>query len=285
MLIRTGRGAGRSRSGGRLLVGLIAAAIAVATYFFSTTVEENPVTGEEQRVSMNADQEIALGLQAQPQMAAQHGGELASPEDQQVLEALGERIVRASAAGTTPYAGHFDFHLLADPRTVNAFALPGGQINVTAGLVQALQPTEGELAGVLAHEIAHVVGRHSAEQMAKARLTQGLASAAAIAAYDPENPGSAAQSQIALLIGQAINTRYSREDELEADALGVQFMADAGYDPRAMASVMQKLAQAAGAGRGPEFLSTHPNPENRVARIEEAIAARFPGGVPAGLTR
>ncbi|MDX1420571.1 MAG: M48 family metalloprotease [Rubricoccaceae bacterium] len=273
------------RSGGRLVVGLIVAVIAVVSYFASTTVEENPVTGEAQRVSMNVDQEIALGLQAQPQMAAQHGGEYPSPEDQQALEALGERIVRASEAGTTPYAGHFDFHLLADPQTINAFALPGGQVSVTAGLVEALQPTEGELAGILAHEIAHVVGRHSAEQMAKAQLTQGLASAAAIAAYDPNQPGSAAQSQIAMLIGQALTTRYSREDELEADALGVQFMADAGYDPRAMASVMQKLGQAAGGARGPEFLSTHPNPDNRVARIEEAIADRFPDGVPAGLTR
>lgn len=283
MLIRTGRSGGRS--GGRLLVGLLLALFAVISYFASTSVEENPVTGEEQRVSMNADQEIALGLQAQPEMAAQHGGELASPEDQQLIEALGQKIVQASAAGGTPYAGHFDFHLLADGQTVNAFALPGGQVSVTAGLVQALQTTEGELAGVLAHEIGHVVGRHSAEQMAKAQLTQGLASAAAIAAYDPNNPGSAASSQIAMLIGQAINTRYSREDELEADALGVRFMSEAGYDPRAMASVMTKLGQASGGARGPEFLSTHPNPENRIARIEEAIAAQYPNGVPAGLTR
>lgn len=283
MLIRTGRD-GR-RGGGRLVAGLIVAVIAVVSYFATTTVEENPVTGESQRVGMNADQEIALGLQAQPEMAAQHGGMHPNGEDQEALEALGEHIVRESAAGTTPYAGHFDFHLLADPQTINAFALPGGQISVTAGLIQALQPTEGELAGVLAHEIGHVVGRHSAEQMAKAQLTQGLASAAAIAAYDPDNPGSAAQAQIALLIGQAVNMRYSREDELEADRLGVRFMAEAGYDPRSMASVMAKLAQAGGGARGPEFLSTHPNPENRIARIEEAIAELYPGGVPAGLTR
>ncbi len=283
MLVRTRRSGGRR--GGRLLIGLVAAVLAVVTYFATTTVEENPVTGEDQRVSMNVDQEIALGLQAQPELAAQHGGEVPNPEDQQLIDALGERIVRASRAGGTPYADHFDFHLLADPQTVNAFALPGGQINVTAGLIRALQPTEGELAGILAHEIAHVVGRHSAEQMAKAQLTQGLASAAAIAAYDPDRPGSAASSQIALLIGQAITMRYGREDELESDRLGVRFMAEAGYDPRAMASVMTKLGQAAGGARGPEFLSTHPNPENRIARIEEAIAELYPDGVPDGLIR
>jgi beta-barrel assembly-enhancing protease len=282
MLFPTGRSRG---GGGRLVIGLVLAAVALITYFTSTRVEENPVTGEAQRVSMNADQEIALGLQAQPEMAAQHGGEYPSPEDQQMLEGLGQHIVNESAAGTTAYAQHFDFHLLADGQTVNAFALPGGQVSVTAGLVNALQPTEGELAGVLAHEIGHVVGRHSAEQMAKAQLTQGLASAAAIAAYDPNNPGSAAQSQIAMLIGHAVNTRYSREDELEADRLGVRFMSEAGYDPRSMASVMAKLGQASGGARGPEFLSTHPNPENRIARIEEAIAELYPDGVPAGLTR
>ena len=282
MLIRTGRG-GRS-GGGRLIAGLIVAVIAFVSYFATTTVEENPVTGEEQRVGMGVDQEIALGLQAEQEMQAQMGGEVRSPEDQQLIEALGQRIVSGSVAGTTPYAGHFDFHLLADPQTVNAFALPGGQVNVTAGLVQALQPTEGELAGVLAHEIGHVVGRHSAEQMAKAQLTQGLASAAAIASYDPNHPNSQAQAQIAMLIGQAINMRYSREDELEADALGVRLMSEAGYDPRAMGSVMQKLEQVSGPS-GPDFLSTHPSPGNRIAHIEEAIRELYPDGVPAGLTR
>ncbi len=277
MLMRTG-----GRSGGRLIFALIAAAIALVSYFTSTRVEENPVTGESQRVSMTRDQEVALGLQAQPEHAAQHGGEYPDPQAQQQIEALGQRIVQASAAGQTGYT--FDFHLLADPQTVNAFALPGGQVNITAALANLLESV-GELAGVLAHEIGHVVGRHSAEQMAKAQLTQGLAGAAAIAAYDPSNPGSAAGSQIALLIGQAISTRYGRDDELESDALGVRFMAEAGYDPRSLIGVMQKLEQASGGSpRGPEFLSTHPNPGNRVARIEAEIARLFPDGVPPGLT-
>jgi predicted Zn-dependent protease len=79
--------------------------------------------------------------------------------------------------------------------------------------------------------------------------------------------------------------RFGREDELESDRLGVRFMSEAGYDPRAMLGVLEILAQAGGGGRQPEFFSTHPNPENRIAKLEAAIAERYPGGaIPSGLT-
>lgn len=106
---------------------------------------------------------------------------------QAVVDTIGNRIVQASELQKTGY--QFDFHLLADDKTVNAFALPGGQIFVTMGLLKLLQ-TEGELAGVLGHEIGHVVARHSAEHMAKAKLTEGLSGAAVMAAYDPNDPKS-----------------------------------------------------------------------------------------------
>jgi predicted Zn-dependent protease len=131
--------------------------------------------------------------------------------------------------------------------------------------------TEGELAGVLGHEAAHVVARHSAEHIAKAKLTEGLTGAAVIAAYDPDNPSSANRAQIALLIGQLITLKYGRDDELESDYLGVCFINDAGYDPNEMIAVMQVLASARQGNQPPEFFSTHPNPENRVQRIQEAI--------------
>src|SRR5690606_28127547 len=118
----------------------------------------------------------------------------------------------------------FEFHVLADQQTINAFALPGGQVFVTEGLLQLLE-TEGELAGVLAHEIFHVVGRHSAEQVARAQLAEGLTGAAVIAAYDPNDPSSAQSAQVALLVGQVVNMRFGREDELESDHEGVSYMA------------------------------------------------------------
>jgi predicted Zn-dependent protease len=139
------------------------------------------------------------------------------------------------------------------------------------------------LAGVLGHEVGHVVGRHSAEHIAKQQLTQGLTGAVVLSTYDPNDPSSQRTAQIAMVIGQLVNMKFGREDELESDHLGVRFISEAGYDPRALIGVMQILEEASGGARQPEFFSTHPNPENRVARIEEAIQQQFPGGVPEGL--
>src|SRR6185503_6061135 len=160
------------------------------------------------------EQEIALGLEAAPQMAAEFGGLDENAQDQAMVDEVGSRIVQSSPAGSSPY--EFDFHLLDDDQTINAFALPGGQIFITRALFDKLQ-TEGELAGVLGHEIGHVVARHSAEQIAKTQLTEGLTGAAVIATYDPNNPASANSAQVAALIGQLINLKFGRDDELESD--------------------------------------------------------------------
>lgn len=271
----------RARGGGRLIIALIMAVIAVLGYVFGTR-QVNPITGENQRVDLTREQEIALGLEAVPEMTRQFGGLHPDREAQAVVDEIGHAIVRNSEAGTVGY--EFDFHLLADNQTINAFALPGGQIFITAALYSQMQ-TEGELAAVLGHEIAHVVGRHSAEQMAKSRLIEGLTGAAVIAAYDPNDPGSVTQAQMAALIGQMVNMKYGRDDEIESDRLGVRFMADAGYDPRAMIRVQELLARASQGQRPPEFLSTHPNPENRIENIEDAIRQEFPNGVPGELVQ
>lgn len=259
----------RSRSGSRsvsLIVAALIAIVALVTYFSSR--QENPVTGQTQYVDMTVEQEIALGLQATPEMAQQFGGLDPDPQGAALVQQLGERIVASSAAGRSPY--QFDFHLLADSQTVNAFALPGGQIFITRALFDRLGD-EGGVAGVLGHEIGHVIGRHSAERIAKARLTEGLTGAAVIASYDPDNPASMRTAQVAILIGQVINMRYGREDELEADFLGVCFMHQAGHDPNQLIRVMEVLAEASKGPRPPEFFSTHPNPENRISRIQQAI--------------
>jgi predicted Zn-dependent protease len=269
-----------SRGGcsGRILIALVVAAISLITYFSSQ--QYNPVTDEVQYIDLSIEDEIALGLQAAPQMADQYGGLHPDQEAQALIDEIGQRIVNQSNAGSSDY--QFEFHLLAEPEVVNAFALPGGQIFITAGLLNLLD-SEAQLAGVLAHEIVHVVGRHSAEQMARVRLTEGLTGAAVLAAYDPENPNSIGTAQMAQLIGGMVNMRYGREDEIESDELGVRYMAEAGYDPRAMISVMQILAEAGGPNRQPEFFSTHPNPDRRIENIEAAIAEQFPNGVPEGL--
>jgi predicted Zn-dependent protease len=258
-----GRSSGCS---GRLLMAAAIAAFSLFSYFSSR--QDNPVTGETQYIDITPEQEIALGLEAAPQMTAEFGGLDESAQDQAIVDEIGNRIVQSSPAGSSPY--QFDFHLLDDDQTINAFALPGGQVFITRALYDQLN-TEGELAGVLGHEIGHVVARHSAEHIAKAKLTEGLTGAAVIAAYDPENPSSASRAQIALLIGQLINLKFGRDDELESDYLGVCFINDSGYDPNELIGVMEVLAASRTGNQPPEFFSTHPNPENRIQRIQEAI--------------
>lgn len=280
-MVRMGRSLKRGRAGGgmgRILIALVIAAVSLISYFGSR--QYNEITDEVQYIDISVDQEIALGLQAAPQMAQQFGGLDPDPGDRAYVSELGDYIVASSAASQSDY--RFEFHLLQDDQTINAFALPGGQIFVTNAILGVLE-TEGEVAGVLAHEIGHVVARHSAEHMAKAKLTEGLTGAAVMASYDPENPSSASVAQVAALVGQVVNMKFGRDDELESDRLAVRYMADAGYDPRSMIRVMEALAEAGGPNRQPEFFSTHPNPENRIENIREAIAQEFPNGVPDGL--
>ena len=264
---------------GRFVIALIVAAIALFGYFGSSVF--NPITEEKQHGgSITPEQEVALGLQAAPEMAQQFGGEDPDPQLQALVDKVGERLVARSAAAQTPY--QYDFHVLNDAETINAFALPGGQVFITEGLLKRLK-TEGQLAGVLGHEIGHVVARHGAEHIAKQQLTQGLTGAAVLATYDPSDPSSRGSAAVAAMIGQLVTMRFGRQDELESDQLGVRFSSEAGYDPRSMIALMKILEESSQGNRPPEFFSTHPNPENRIERIQAAIQERFPNGVPQGL--
>ncbi len=243
---------------------------------YCTTTVENPVTGEKQRVQLSPKEEVVLGLQARSQMAAKFGGLYPDPALQNYIDKVGNEVVQESKAKTSGYP--FEFHLLRDPQTINAFALPGGQIFITAGLLRRLS-SEAQLASVLGHEVGHVVGRHGAERLAKQQLGTALVTAVGVAASDDQGGGRQAQV-IAQAVNQIVNLRYGREDELESDRLGVQFMAQAGYNPKASVEVMQILASARSGGASPEFFSTHPNPENRIQKLQALISQTYPNGVP-----
>ncbi len=282
-----GRGDGGQRRMGcgggkiKIIIAIVIALVSVVSYFSSS--QKNLVTGEKQYVKMDKKQEIALGLQAAPEMAQNFGGPSANADGRATVDRIGKAIVAGSDAGKSEYP--YEFHLLGDSKVINAFALPGGQIFMTDALFDKLS-TEAEIAGVLAHEIGHVVGRHGAEHLAKQQLTQGLTGAAVIASSDPERPGSSrTNAMVAMAVGQLVSMKYGRSDELESDRLGVRFMAEAGYDPNAMIQVMNVLAESAKGGKTPEFFSTHPNPENRVAEIQKAIKEEFPQGLPSGLKK
>jgi beta-barrel assembly-enhancing protease len=260
----------------RLLIGAVFALFGLVNYFGSSTV--NPVTGESQRVQISAQQEIALGQQSAPEMAKQHGGELPVPELQAYVQAVGDRVWKNSDAAKGPYP--MQFHLLSDTKTVNAFALPGGQVFITAAMLARLD-TEAQLAGVLGHEVGHVIGRHGAEHMAKQKLSGALVNAVGVATSD--GYGNSGAAVIADAVRQFSSLKYGRADETESDVLGFRFMVQAGYDPTGIEDVMKILASLRGGKSQPEMLSSHPDPGDRAAKLQQMIADAFPQGIPSEL--
>jgi predicted Zn-dependent protease len=241
----------------RLLIGL--AIVGFAFFKKCASQETNPYTNRVQTINMTTDQEIQLGFANRDAMAQQHGGLYPDAGAQARVDMIGERLVDMSMAKRSDYK--FEFHLLADNRAINAFALPGGQIFITNALYSKLD--DDQLAGVLGHEIGHVLGRHSAERIAETDFWQTISTGASVGADMGNMVGGYAQNTL---------LKNGREDELESDELGVLLMINSGYDPEAMIEVMKILKSAAGPNRVPEFQSTHPDPENRIQRIKEAIA-------------
>lgn len=259
----------------RVMLALAVVAFALIRYLASSSVNE--ITGEVDRVGMTVEQEIALGLQSAPTMIRQFGGLEPDPRRQYVVDQVGIELLAAletqlrREGKANPY--QFEFHLLDDAQTVNAFALPGGQIFITEGLYKHLE-TPGQLAGVLGHEMGHVIERHGAQQLAKDNLLQGILSAVVLGSGDYN------QGQLAQMVGQLVTMKYGRDDELESDRWGVDLCLLAGYDPRNMIAVMDILEREAGGGRSPEILSTHPNPENRREKIMIWIRQQTQNRIP-----
>ena len=258
-------GGGQRRRGGRSLKGMLVIFLLVggfSLFKYFTNTQVNPITGENQHVSISPEQEVAIGLQSAPQMAQQHGGLHPDQAAQDHVDRVGARLINNTIARSSGY--NYEFHLLADPNVMNAFALPGGQVFITAALYSKLE-NEDQLAGVIGHEIGHVIHRHGAERMAKMDLTNGLTGAAVIASGDYNT------QQAAQMIGNLINMKYGREQELESDDFGVRLMIESGYDPRQLKGVMDILESGSGGGAKPEWQSTHPSHENRRETIEESI--------------
>ncbi len=253
---------GNSRIGSTLLLALI---IAGFSYFkYCSTKTYNEYTGVYQHVGISPDQEIALGLNSAPAMMQQHGGLHPDQRGQDFVKKVGQKLVQNTIARQTPYP--YDFHLLADEEVINAFALPGGQVFITAALFNKLK-NEDQLAGVFGHEIGHVIARHGGERITQTELFEGLSGAATVATGDYQTGQG-----VAALLNQFFSMPYGRDQELQSDDIGVKLMLDSGYNPEELIGVMEILKAASGPNRTPERLSTHPDPENRMERIREAIA-------------
>jgi predicted Zn-dependent protease len=223
----------------------------------------NPATGERQLSIISRDQEIQLGEQGAQEIEATIGL-VEDPELQRYVTGVGRRLAQRSEQPDLPWR----FGVLDDP-TPNAFALPGGKIYITRGMLVHME-NEAQMASVLGHEVGHVTARHSAEQISKAALAQvGLGLGAIFA------PGGEQLLPIASTGLSVLFLKFGRDDEYQADELGVRYAHRAEYDVRHMPGVFEMLdrvSRVEGGGRVPEWLSTHPNPENRIERIEERIA-------------
>jgi predicted Zn-dependent protease len=260
---------GRAGSGcnPRLIMAALVIGYAVFSYFFMTHEYENPYTGRKQRLAMgSAAEEVAMGLQSAPGMIREFGGEHPNPQAQALVDQIGMKLVNATDVKGSEYK--WDFHLLNDSKTINAFALPGGQIFITMALFTALEDEE-QLAGVLGHEIGHVVGRHSNQQMAKSGFIQQLFQGIGMLIGGDTGAGGINAAQ---MVGQMLTMKYGRDDELESDRLAVKYMIECGMNPEKMIGVMEILKKAGGGGGKSEIMSTHPDPGNRIDHIKEEIA-------------
>jgi predicted Zn-dependent protease len=160
--------------------------------------------------------------------------------------------------------------IIDDPETVNAWAMAGGKMAVYTGLVSQIKPTDDELAQVLAHEISHALAKHTAEKMSVALATQlGVAAVAASSDSQGALVGAALAAKV------AVELPNSRTAEAEADRIGIELAAKAGYDPRAAATLWRKMG-ALGGSRMPQFLSTHPSPANRESTLAKLAKQMMP---------
>jgi beta-barrel assembly-enhancing protease len=210
------------------------------------------------------EQDVEIGRQATAEVNRQMPVLPASNPVSKYVQQLGQQLA-AHAPG--PNQWPFSFHVV-NIKEINAFALPGGPIYINVGTIQAADD-EGQLAGVMAHEISHVILRHSTEQASKAAFAQ-LPLAVLGATIGRGAAGQIAQLGVAFG-AQSLFLKYSRDAEREADLLGSQIMYDSGYDPYSMVEFFTKLEKEGGAG-GPQFLSDHPNPGNRVDNVRQAIS-------------
>jgi len=258
---------------GVLLCLVVFALVPVATGGCST----NPLTGKRSFMLLTVADEIQLGREAAPEMTNELGGTYADPVISAYVQGVGRKVAAEALKVSSDYPYTFD---VLDTDVVNAFALPGGPVFITRGLLWQMQD-ESQLAGVLAHEVTHVAAQHSAQRISKAVGAEVILSVLKAAAGKGESAdgSSSTAADIAKIVAGLVSLKYSRDDETEADLYGVDFMVRAGYQPTGLVRVMEmfkRLEQEAGSG-GPEFLRTHPNPKNRAAAIREAINEKHPG--------
>ena len=241
------------------IISVLAAALTLAN------CAQNPVTGNPNFVTMSEAQEVQTGQQEDAKVRKQYGV-YDNPALQQYVNEVGQKLARNSHRPGLRYS-----FVVVDSPEINAFALPGGYIYITRGIMAYLN-SEAELAGVLGHEIGHVTARHSVQQLSAS--TAANVGASLIGIFVPALRNQAGDTVVNLL-GNVLLSGYGREHELEADRLGALYMARGGYDPRESVQLWRNFAAEHSRQRGggsPAFLNTHPLDATRI----ENLAAYMP---------
>lgn len=254
-----------------LLMGLLGALMTVPVG--CTT---NPATGKQSFTLYSWDQEKQMGAEAAAGLAEQFGGEVPATIPNDYVRQVGMKLVAGIEEGVPDL--DWDFTLL-NTDVINAFALPGGKVYFTRGLAEQLD-SEAEMAGVLGHEIGHVTARHGNQRISKQIGFNALLVGSAVAVGLADDDSSVRQyGQVAVpalaIGGNVVLLKYGRDEESEADMLGMRYMARAGYDPSGQLKVMKVLERESGGGSTPEWLSTHPLPATRIERVKKILETQY----------
>lgn len=236
----------------------------------ATSCATNPATGRTELNFYSEEQEIAMGREAHEQIVAEYGVYDEKPHLNELVDLIGRRVAAKSPRPNLPWT----FTLLDTPM-VNAMALPGGYVYVTRGILERMN-SEDELAGVIGHEVAHVAARHSTHAMSTGTMAQiGVIAAAAVLADDNMDAWATAG-----LIGAGLLfTKYSRQQETEADILGTKYMASTGYNPIGSENMLQALDRLGGTPNNwlERYFMDHPDPKKRVGDVRREIATLHAG--------
>ncbi|MBX3377315.1 MAG: M48 family metalloprotease [Phycisphaeraceae bacterium] len=254
----------------RRRLGTVLAVCMIGLSFGACT--KNVATGKRiLTLGLSRDQEIALGTQAAPEFTQEYGGAVNHAGLQQYVAGIGQKMA-ATTEGTNPTLP-WEFTLL-NTEAINAFALPGGKVFFTRGLAERLT-SEAQMAGVLGHEIGHVTAQHGTQRIASSQVFAAGVGIAAVVVGASDNQtvkeiGGYGVPALAIG-GSLVMLKFGRNEELEADRLGVRYMTNVGYNPRGQLEVMQVLQQLSQGNSTPAFLSTHPDPAARVQAIQQLL--------------
>jgi len=233
-------------------------------------------TGRKQLMLVSEQQAISASRQAYVQeigKAKQQGKLVSDPRLLNRVEVITERLVAQAIKMRPASAGwEWSVQVIDEPKTVNAWCMAGGRMAIYTGLIQQVDPTDDELAQVMGHEIAHALANHTAERMSVAMAGQAGVLAVGLMS---DNPGQT-MAAAAVAAKLAIDLPNSRTAETEADRIGIELAARAGYDPRAAVTLWQKMARAGGGKAPPAFLSTHPSDDQRQQRLGALVPKMMP---------